>query len=171
MLDSGDSNTPFTYLRSNPPSTLVTNAYSDELSGQVFVLVSNAQVMWWNPPVGQSGSTTLRNWQWKTKKFRFTTPQQFKAFMVLFEVPPEVTITLGVRNTDQSQVFNPVAQYLIIRVYADGNLIVVREIQKSGEVLLIPGDFKAELWEFQFEGQIGMRFFKVASSVKELKAT
>jgi hypothetical protein len=171
VMDSGDTNTPFTYLRNPFIATVhVVNAYSDELSGQIFVLDSDKSVMQWNPPSGNPGTTTLRSWQWKTKKFRFTAPQQFKAFMVLFEVPPEVLITLGVRNTDQAQVFNPLTQYLIIRVYADGNPIVVREIQKSGEVLLIPGDFKAELWEFQMEGQIGMRFFKVASSVKELKA-
>jgi hypothetical protein len=167
VMDSGDTNTPFTYLRG---IDTVINSYSDELSGQIFVLNTGGAIMQWNPPIGSPGATTLRNWQWKTKKFRFTAPQQFKAFMVLFEVPPEVTLTLGVRNTDQAQTFNPTTQYLIIRVYADGNEIVVREIQKSGEVLLIPGDFKAELWEFQFEGQIGMRFFKVASSVKELKA-
>jgi hypothetical protein len=89
---------------------------------------------------------------------------------VLFEVPPEVTITLGVRNTNQMQIFDPTSQYLIIRVYADGNPIVVREIQKSGEVLTIPGGFKAELWEYQLEGQVGVRFFKCASSIKELKA-
>jgi hypothetical protein len=167
VMDSGDTNTPFTYLRG---IANVINSYSDELSGQIFILDVGGAVMQWNPPIGNPGATTLRNWQWKTKKFRFTAPQQFKAFMILFEVPPEITITLGVRNTDQAQVFDPTTQYLIIRVYADGNPIVVREIQKSGEVLLIPGDFKAELWEFQFEGQIGMRFFKVASSVKELKA-
>jgi hypothetical protein len=167
VMDSGDTNTPFTYLRG---VANVTNAYSDELSGQIFVLNVDGSIMQWNPPIGLPGATTLRNWQWKTKKFRFTAPQQFKAFMILFEVPPEITLTLGVRNTDQAQVFNPLTQYLIIRVYADGREVVVREIQKSGEVLLIPGDFKAELWEFQFEGQIGMRFFKVASSVKELKA-
>jgi hypothetical protein len=143
---------------------------SDELSGQIFILQSDQQIMQWNPPIGMPGTTTLRSWQWKTKRFRFTAPQQFKAFMVLFEVPPEVTITLGVRNTDQAQVFDPTAQYLIIRVWADERAVVVREIQKSGEVLLIPGDFKAELWEFQLEGQVGVRFFKVASSVKELKA-
>ena len=167
IMDSGDTNTPFTYLRG---IDTVVNSYSDELSGQIFILNTNGAIMQWNPPIGNPGTTTLRSWQWKTKKFRFTAPQQFKAFMVLFEVPPEVTLTLGVRNTDQAQTFNPLTQYLIIRVYADGNEIVVREIQKSGEVLLIPGDFKAELWEFQFEGQIGVRFFKVASSVKELKA-
>lgn len=168
IMDNSVANTPFTYLRF--PVDVV-NAYSDELSGQIFGLMQNRSVMQWNPPVGVPGTTSLRPWQWKTKKFRFTAPQQFKAFMVLFEVPSEVTFTLGPRNTDQAQTYNPNTQYLIIRVYADGNPVVVREIQKSGEVLLITGGFKAELWEFQFEGIIAMRFFKVASSVKELKAT
>jgi len=171
VMDSGDTNTPFTYLRTpNIETVQVVNAYSDELSGQIFVLNSDGSIMQWNPPTGNPGTTTLRSWQWKTKKFRFTAPQEFAAFMVLFEVPPEVTITLGVRNTDQMQIFDPTSQYLIIRVYADGNPIVVREIQKSGEVLTIPGGFKAELWEYQLEGQVGVRFFKCASSIKELKA-
>jgi hypothetical protein len=168
IMDSGDTNTPFTYLQG---LSTVTNSYSDELSGQIFVLNTDGSINQWNPPTGTPGTTTLRNWLWKTKKFRFTAPQQFAAFMVLFEVPPEVQLTLGVRNTDQAQVFDPTTQYLIIRVYADGNLVVVREIQKSGEVMTIPGGFKAELWEYQFEGVIGMRFFKCASSIKELKAT
>jgi hypothetical protein len=171
VMDSGDTNTPFTYLRTpNIETVQVVNAYSDELSGQIFVLNTDGSIMQWNPPIGLPGTTTLRSWQWKTKKFRFTAPQEFAAFMVLFEVPPEVTITLGVRNTDQMQIFDPTSQYLIIRVYADGNPIVVREIQKSGEVLTIPGGFKAELWEYQLEGQVGVRFFKCASSIKELKA-
>jgi hypothetical protein len=171
VMDSGDTNTPFTYLRTAAIGTIsVVNILSDELSGQIFILQSDKQIMQWNPPIGVPGTTMLRSWQYKTKRFRFTAPQQFKAFMVLFEVPPEVTITLGVRNTDQSQVFDPATQYLIMRVFADDREIVVREIQKSGEVLLIPGDFKAELWEFELEGQVGVRFFKAASSVKELKA-
>ena len=166
VMDSGDTNTPFTYLRF---TAQIKNAYSDELSGQIFALMTDRTINQWNPPVSSS-ATVLRGWQWKTKKFRFTSPQQFKAFMVLYEVPPEVTVTLGVRNTDQAQTFDPTTQYLIIRVYADGQEVVVREIQKSGEVLTIPGGFKAELWEFQLEGQVGVRFFKVASSIKELKA-
>jgi hypothetical protein len=168
VMDSAVANVPFTYLRF---PIQVTNIYSDELSGQLFALMSNHTVMQWNPPESVPGATTLRGWQWKTKQFRFTAPQEFKAFMVLFEVPPEVTFTLGVRNTAQNQVYNPATQYLIVRVYADYNPVVVREIQKSGEVLLIPGGFKAELWEFQFEGVIGVKFFKCASSVKELRAT
>ena len=69
-----------------------------------------------------------------------------------------------------AQTFNPATQYMIVRVYADGRFILVREIQKSGEVLLITNGFKAEVWEFQFEGQVALTFFKCASSVKELKA-
>lgn len=168
VMDSSVSNTPFTYLRF--PINVV-NLYSDELSGQIFGLMSNGSVMQWNPPVGVPGTTTLKPWQWKTKKFRFTAPQQFKAFMVLFDVPPEVEFTPGVRNTDQAQVYNPDAQFMICRVYADGRFVLVREIQKSGETLLITGGFKAELWEFQMEGIVSMRFFKTASSIKELKAT
>ena len=173
VMDSTVANVPFTYLRfSTPDSPIqIVNAYSDELSGQIFGLMSNGSVMQWNPPQGVPGSTTLRPWQWKSKKFRFTAPQQFKAFMVLFEVPPEVQFTLGVRNTDQAQIFDPTTQYLIVRVYADGRAVVVREMQASGEILLITGGFKAELWEFEFEGIVGMRFFKCASSIKELKAT
>lgn len=163
IMDNSVANTPFTYLRF--PIQLV-NCYSDELSGQLFNLMSNGTVMQWNPPSGN-----LRSWVYKTKKFRFTFPQQFAAFMVLFEVPPEVTFTPGVRNTNQAQIYDQNTQYMIIRVYADGNPILVREIQKSGEVLTITGGFKAELWEFQFEGIVGMEFFKTASSVKELRAT
>ena len=171
VLDNAVPNVPFTYLRTADLTATVVNAYSDELSGQIFILQTDGSVLQWNPPVGTPGTTTLRAWQWKTKKFRFTAPQQFKAFMVLFETPLEAEITLGVRNTDQNQVYNPASQYMIARVYADNLEIVVREVQTSGEVLLIPNGFKAELWEVQFEGIVGLRFFKMASSIKELKAT
>lgn len=149
----------------------VINAMNDELSGQLFYLLDNNTVMQWNPPVGNPGTTSLWNWEWKSKQFRFPHPQQFKAFTALFEIPPEVQITLGVRNTDQAQVFDPTKQYLTLTVFADGRQVVIREIQTSGEVLNIPGGFKATLWEFLFNGQIGLKHFKAASSVKELKAT
>lgn len=173
VIDEVIPNATFTFLRFSTPSVpiQIINAYSDELSGQIFGLMTDKTVQQWNPPQSAPGTTSLRPWQWKTKRFRFTMPQQFKAFMVVFDIPPEVTFTLGVRNTNQAQVFDPTSQYLIARVFADDRLVVVREIQMSREVILIPGGFKAELWEFQLEGIVAMRFFKVASSVKELKAT
>ena len=161
VLDVTDSNVPFSYLDLNFP---ILNAYNDEVSGQLFYITNN-QVYQWNPPNGG----IILPWVWKTKKFRFTFPQQFMAFMVLFDIPPEVTFTPGVRNTDQTQIYNSTTQYLIVRVFADGEQLVVREIQQNGEVLLIPGGSKWTQWEFQFEGIIRMKFFKSATSVKELK--
>lgn len=162
VIDNTDSNVPFSYINTATP---VLNAMTDELSGQLFYITSD-QVYQWNPPNGGS----LWPYIWKTKKFRFTFPQQFKAFTVLFDIPPEVTVVPGVRNTDQNQVYDPDTQLLIVRVYGEGNEIVVREVQRSGEVLLIPGGGKWEQLEFQFEGQITLKFFKAATSVKELKA-
>jgi hypothetical protein len=162
VIDFTDANVPFTYINTMTP---LVNALTDELSGQVFY-VTNTQVLQWNPPDGG----TLWPYIWKTKKFRFTYPQQFKAFMVLYDIPPEIDITLGPRNTDQNQIFNPATQLLIVRIYVEGNQIVVREIQRSGEVILIPGGSKWEQYEYQFEGQVSLKFFKAATSVKELKA-
>jgi len=142
------------------------NTYTDELTGQVFGVHTHIGVQQWNPPSGN----TLDSYSWRSKKFRFTSPQQFKAFMVLFNVPPEVTITLGSRSNDQTMTFNPATQYLIVGVYADGRFIVEREVQVSGETLLITNGFKATVWEFVFIGQVNISFFKAASSVKELRS-
>lgn len=162
LIDSEVENTIFGFINT---ATDIVNNYVDELSGQIFYLTGGA-VFQWNPPQGG----TLYPYIWKSKKFRFTAPQQFKAFLVEFDLPPEVTITPGVRNTDQAQVFDPTTQLLIVRIYGNDNQLVVREIQTSGEVLLIPGGSKWTFIEFQIEGQVNVHMFKIASSVKELKA-
>lgn len=167
VLDNQNPNVVFSFLRFN---ATVLNLYQDELSGQLFSVLSNGTVMQWNPPIGKPGSTTLWAWEWTSKKFRFTMPQQFKAFLVMFDIPPEVTIKPGVRNTDPNQVFNPATQYLIIQIYADGMLLTTREVQVSGEVLLINNGSKWTYWEIRFQGQVQVRMFKMASSVKELRA-
>ena len=166
VLDKEDKNVPFTYLHLN---TTVKNMYFDEVSGQLFEILSDNTVRQWNPPIGVPGTTTLWDWMWRSKPFRMAFPASFKAFKIIFSVPPEVTIVPGVRNTDQSQVYNPATQYLIVRVYADGRFVMVKEVQKNEEVLLIPDGFKAVIWEFELQGQINIAHFKVATSVKELR--
>jgi hypothetical protein len=172
IIDRSVPNTVFVY---NITEHKIINAYNDELSGQVFeVYLSNptdpgvGAVVQWNPPI--SDLNDLRDYVWRSKKFRFTSPQQFKAFMVIFNIPREVTITLGSRNTVFPQTFNTTNQYLIVNVIADGKLITTREVQVSGETLLINNGFKATIWEFEFQGQVEVIFFKAASSVKELRS-
>ena len=172
IIDRSVPNTAFVYISRFEE---VINTYNDELSGQTFSVNKSSapkigDVQQWNPPNSLAPQKSLCNWLWRSKEFRFTAPQQFKAFMVLFTVPPEVTITPGVRNTAQPQAFNNATQYMIVNVYADGKFIVVREVQVSGEVLLIPGGYKATLWEFEFQGQVEVTFFKAASSVHELRS-
>jgi hypothetical protein len=166
VLDRQDKNTPFCYLHF--PAT-IKNMYFDEISGQLFELLSDGRVMQWNPPIGVPGTTTLWDWLWRSKVFRMAFPASFKAIKIIFGVPPEVQITLGQRNTDQNQTYNSATQYLIVKVFADGRFIMVKEVQQSEEILLIPDGFKATLWELELQGQVSIVHLKMATSVKELR--
>ena len=166
VLDQQDKNTPFCYLSSD---AIVENMYFDEISGQLFEILSDRTVRQWNPPIAAPGVTTLWDWTWRSKRFRMAFPASFKAIKIIFAVPPEVQITLGQRNTDQNQIFDPTSQYLIIKVFADGRFVMVKEVQISEEVLLIPDGFKATLWELELQGQIAVVHLKMATSVKELR--
>jgi hypothetical protein len=166
VIDRQDKNVPFTYLHFN---ATVVNLFFDGFTGQLFGILSNGTVMQWNPPIGIPGTTTLWDWEWRSKKFRMPFAASMKCFQIMFDVPPEVMITLGQRNTNQSQIFDPTSQYLIVSIYADNKFIVVREVQKSEEVLLIPDGFKAILWEMRLQGQVNVIHAKMATSVKELR--
>ena len=103
------------------------------------------------------------------KQFRSAFPTSFKCIKTIFEVPPEVTIRPGVRNTDQNQTYNPATQYLTIKVFADGRFIMVKEQQQSGEILLIPDGFNATIWELELQGQVIIKYLEMANSIKELR--
>lgn len=159
-------NTPFTYL--NLPGPL-TNIYNDELSGQVFFLAGGL-VYQWNPET----ATSLLPYVWRSKDYRFPFDDQFSCGTVYFAIPPTVTIPTPeskTRNTNQDQVYDPETQYLLMRVFADGRQVLVREIQVSGEVFKVPSGFKATYWSFQFEGIVTVRYAEFATSVKELRKT
>ena len=162
IMDADNQNSSFSFINTVTP---LVNIYNDELSGQIFYL-TNDQVYQWNPPNGGA----LWSYKWKSKQFRFTAPQQFMAFAVYYDIPSEVTITPGVRDVDPNMLYDEAAQLLIVRIWGDGNQLVVREVQQSGETLLIPGGSKWTLIEFQLEGQVNVKLFKMASSIKELKA-
>lgn len=179
IIDHIEKNVPCSLIQNlTTGGETVINMYWDNVSGQLFAVHSTG-VKWWMPPsnypVSLTGSLTpygsILPWVYKTKKFRMQKPEQLKAFKIQFIVPPEITISPPVfpGNTAQNQVFNPATQYLIIRVYADGKFILVREVTKSNEVLLITNGFKATFWEFQIESQVYVYLLKVSSSVKELR--
>jgi hypothetical protein len=168
VLDHLEKNVPCTYIEPllEVGETLL-NCYWDETSGQIFQ-VHSVFVRQWMPSSGGA----LYPYVWKSKKYRFPRPESLKAVKVSYTVPPEVTIpppTPASRNNDQNQVFNPLTQYLIVRVYADGEEVVVREVVQTDEILLVPEYGRKVYWEVQFEGQINLFFFKMATTVKELR--
>lgn len=179
VLDHLEKNVPLSLTQGLvEPGETMENLFWDEWSGQIFMVhggTPGVGVRWWLPPANYNNIKpygTLFPWIWKSKKFRLPFPAKFKAFKINFEVPEEITITppsAATRNNDQNQVFNPLTQYLILRVFADGKQIVVREVIKDNEVILIPFDDKATYWEVQCESQCYVYLFKMAGSVKELR--
>jgi len=150
-------------------SGIVTSVIQDEYTGEVLIL-SNGVVYQWDA----AAQTLQLPYVWRTKRYEFPFPQQFIAAKVFFDVPSSVTIPVpnsGTRDTSQSQTFNPSTQYLLLRVYADGRLILVREIQSSGELIMFPDGSKAEFWQLQLEGQVAVKNIQAATSIKELQKT
>lgn len=110
--------------------------------------------------------------KWRSKKFQQLTKKSFEAFRVFFTVPTNTPALSATRNTaatsDASWATLGANQYLILRVYADGNLVTVREVRESGEILRILSGFKADIWQFELEGRVVVSNLQVATSVKEL---
>lgn len=144
----------------------VSTVYCDELSGSTFI-VTATQVYEWSP----SAPSALLPYVWESKDWRFPYAEQFVGGVVYFDIPPTLTIptpTAATRNTSQAQDLDPTKQYLLLKVYADESLVLVREIQKSGELIMFPSGFTATYWRFRFEGQVNIKEAKFATSVKEL---
>ncbi len=157
-------NTTFTYVAF---PGLVDNMFQDEYSGEIFI-VSEGKIWWWDKPKQPRNSSYI----WQSKLFEFPSKQAFVAAKIFFGVPPEMGIPVPqpeTRNTDQNQTYDPTKQYLLLRVYAGGKQILVREVQKSGELIKIPGGFKEDFWQFRLEGQVVVQNVQIATSVKELQ--
>jgi len=161
IVDGTGSEVAFSLLNIPYP---VINTIQDEYTGEVLLLY-NGGVYQWDTP----SQTVFSSYTWRSKVFQFPYKRQFVGAKVFFNIPSSVTITLGARNTSQTQAFDPTSQYLLMRVFADGREVLVREVQTSGEQILFPSGFKADMWQFQFEGQVELLNFQAATSIKELQ--
>ena len=157
------NNTTFTYIAF---PGLIESVYQDEYSGEIF-LISSGKIWWWDQPAQPRNSSFI----WQSKLFEFPAKQAFIAAKVFFAVG-EAKIPAPkpeARNTSQQQAYDPTRQYLLLRVYAGGHQVLVREIQQSGELIMIPGGFKEDFWQFRLEGQVVVQNVQIATSVKELR--
>lgn len=113
-------------------------------------------------------------YKWRSKVYQQNTKKNFGAMKIYFKIPPGTPTQNPVRNeedTDDAS-WNTLAtdQYGIVRVFADDTLVTTREIRKSGELLRILDGFKAESWQWEFEGRVEITNMQAAATVKELAA-
>lgn len=174
--DQGDNG--FIFGGPQPPNTsfsnvcfdgLVESVYQDDFTGELFLL-SKGKVWWWDKPE----EPVYTPYIWKSKLFQFPMKASFMASRVFFVKPIGPSLpspTPATRNTDQNQSFDPTKQLLILRVYAGGKQVLVREIVESGELIVFPSGVKTDTWQFQLEGVVNVTSMEVATSVKELAAT
>lgn len=161
MLDPTNSNVGFTYIAADDSILSVQN---DALSGEMVMIMDGG--IWWH---NQNPGHLVETYKWQSKIFQAPKKMNFVAFKCYLYGNPGANFTFTTpRNNDINQEFNPDEQLLIVRVYADGRLILTHEIRESGELHKLPTGFKADFWQIEFEGRATVKNLQMATSVKEL---
>jgi hypothetical protein len=143
----------------------LTNIMTDVWSGEVFVIL-DGEVMW----LDISDTEQEREpYVWRSKLFQAGQKKNFQAAKIFFTVLPNTPAlnpveVEGLVQTLQSD------QYGLFRVYADGELVMCRELRRSGEQFRLPSGFKADYWQFEIEGRVQLDNMQVATSPTELQA-
>ncbi len=149
----------------NLSSAVVTSTvFNDPWSGEVLVVRGGVVYL-----IDVSTAASYGTFLWRSKKFQTSQQKNLGAYRIFFTVPSNVTTQNPVENTTQPQPTLASDQYGLLRVYADGVLVVTRELRKSGEVKRLPSGFKADYWEFEIEARVVVNSLEVASSPRELK--
>jgi hypothetical protein len=117
----------------------------------------------------------MQTYKWRSKLFQQKSKKNFAAMRIWFSVPPGTPAQNTTRNeapfTDASWSALQAGQYGIVRVFAGGNLVTVREIRRTQELLRIVSGFKHETWQFEFEARVPIANIQVGTSVKALAKT
>ncbi len=145
----------------------VTDMFADLYTGDIMLLYGGAVYRWDDPT-----QVATEPYLWRSKVIQVPYAQEFYGAKVYFNVPASVTIPTpspATRNTAQPQTFDPTTQYAVLRVYGNGVLILTRELQVSGEIVVFPGGTKCDFWQVEIEGQVVVSSIQMATSIKELR--
>lgn len=150
----------------------VVNIYNDPWTG-ITCLIQDGNVNYYDFTDAGLAPPKIQPYTWKSKIYQQKAKDDFSAMRVFFTVPPGTPPQNETRNTaafaDASWNTLDLGQYGIIYVYADGNLITVREIVSNGELLRIASGQKFEQWQWEVQARVIISNIQVATTVKELK--
>jgi hypothetical protein len=160
-IDIANQTVAFNTLTADVP---ITNVFSDPWSGETCLIYSGGLYR----IDLQNGTGPRRPFVWRSKMFQPTDRKNFGALRVYFDVPPWAPTQSPARNTSSPQTLQT-NQYGLVRVFADGRLVMTRELRTSGELMKIPSGFKADFWQIEVTGYVAVTQFQMATSDKELK--
>lgn len=140
----------------------ILNVFSDPWTGEVLFIRNGVVYL-----VDVSASASYGTAVWRSKIYQTSQKKNLGACRVNFSVPAGTPAQIT-ENTTQPQPTLGANQYALLRVYADGNLIVTREVRKSGEVMRFPSGFKADYWQVEIETRVAINSIELASSPREL---
>lgn len=160
LIDPTNQRVAFNTLISETPTT---NVFNDAWSGETLIIRDDKLYR-----IDLADETSDREVMlWRSKIFQPNDKKNFQAMRIFFEVPEWAPTQNATRNTSDPQTLAE-DQYGLVRVYADGELVMTREIRTSGELMRLPSGFKADFWQVELEHRIKILSFQMATSVKEL---
>ena len=163
LIDPVNTRIAFNLLTSESP---VMGVQNDPWSGEVFI-IRDGEVSW----IDVSTSTQpVEPGLWKSRVYQFGEARNLAAMRVYFQK------TFGLLDFNPIRATPPVGadqsltddKWGVCRVYADGKLILARELRKSGELWKLPSGFTADFWQYEVESRVRVLNIQVASSAKEL---
>lgn len=160
FLDLNNERVAYHELRNRSYPT--ENVIVDHWTGEVFLL-RNRQVVW----VDIAPKRAREVYKWRSKKFNLMERKNLAAMRIWFDLDPGLPVPQGERDTSLTQVLDA-DKWGIIRVYADDRLCYANELRKTGEIMRLPSDFKAQYYQFEIDALAEVSKIEVASTVKEL---
>lgn len=159
FIDLSNPRISFTKLFNEDPTY---NCYADIWSGEVFV-IRDGKVNWLDIAPNRAHEPFL----WRSKVFTLPNRRNLEALRVWFTTFPDTPELNPVRNTASVQTLAN-DQYGLVRLYADGNLVMTRELRTDGEFMRAPSGFKAAYYEIEIEARVKVTSIELAAVAKDL---
>lgn len=159
FVDLSNQRVSFTKLYNSSPTY---NCYADIWTAEV-LMIRDGKVYW----LDLGPTRPHEPYTWRTKIFSMPNKRNAEAMRVWFDTYPTTPEQNPVRNTAPVQTL-AADQYGLVRVYADGRLIMTRELRTDGEFMRLPSGFKATYWQIEIEARIKVTSIEFATTAKEL---
>lgn len=158
-IDLSNQRVSFTKLFNAAPTF---NCYQDTWTGEVLV-IRDGKVYWLDIAPNRAHDPFV----WRSKIFTMPNKRNLEAMRVWFDTFSDTPELNPVRNTAPVQTL-AADQYGLVRVYADGRLVMTRELREDGEFMRMPSGFRATYWQIEIEGRVRITSIETATSAKEL---